>query len=195
MTQPGNLFPSGPFVRWLKYIQLSERQRKNIFFCHEKGARFIFYAKCIEWLSRLILELGQALFMSVDVLTRHKELCMATLVQFTCLMLQWEPGLKANTHDVISCTQPFSNSLIRKFSLWFQNNSTEELYDTNHIVCWPLNNNIIPILTLFAKHNKLNFSIWTILKIFEAYEQFRCFWKGGAYHVPLNRLLFKFSKL
>ena len=47
MTQPGDLFSSGPFVRWLKYMQLSERQRKNIFFCYKKEADCIFYAKCI----------------------------------------------------------------------------------------------------------------------------------------------------
>ena len=48
MTQPGDLFSLDSFVRWLKHIQLSERQRKNIFFCHKKGARFVFYAKCTE---------------------------------------------------------------------------------------------------------------------------------------------------
>ena len=35
-TQPGGLFSSVTFVRWLKYIQLNERQRENIFFCHKK---------------------------------------------------------------------------------------------------------------------------------------------------------------
>ena len=42
---------------------------------------------------------------------------------------------KARPHDAISCTQSFSNSLIRKLSLWFQHNSRKESYDTNRIVC------------------------------------------------------------
>ena len=36
---------------------------------------------------------------------------------------------------LISCTQPLSNSLIHKLSLWFQHNSTKEPYDINRIVC------------------------------------------------------------
>ena len=32
MTQEGDLFSLGSFVRWLKYIQLSERQRKKDIF-------------------------------------------------------------------------------------------------------------------------------------------------------------------
>ena len=76
MIQPSDLFSSGPFARLLKYIQLSEKQRKNVFFCHKNGAHFTFYAKGIKCLSRLILELGEAPFISVDVLTRHKELYM-----------------------------------------------------------------------------------------------------------------------
>ena len=36
---------------------------------------------------------------------------------------------------LVSYTQPLSNSLIRKLSLWFQHNSTKESYDTNRIVC------------------------------------------------------------
>ena len=46
-----------------------------------------------------------------------------------------EPTIKAYTHNVISCTQPFSNSPICKLSLWFQHNSAKESYDTNRIVC------------------------------------------------------------
>ena len=34
---------------------------------------------------------------------------------------------------------PFSNSLIRKLFLWFQQNRTKESYDTNRIVCIGLN--------------------------------------------------------
>ena len=49
------------------------------------------------------------------------------------------PRLEARPHDVISCTQPLSNSLIRKLSLWFQHNSTKKSYDTNRIVCTGLN--------------------------------------------------------
>ena len=43
--------------------------------------------------------------------------------------------IKAGPHDVISCTQPYSNSLFRKLSLWFQHNCTKESYDANRIVC------------------------------------------------------------
>ena len=32
MTQQGDIFSLGSFVRWLKYIQLSERQRKKHIF-------------------------------------------------------------------------------------------------------------------------------------------------------------------
>ena len=42
--------------------------------------------------------------------------------------------VKAGSHEAISCTQPLSNSLIRNLSLWFQDNSTKESYDTNRIV-------------------------------------------------------------
>ena len=34
-----------------------------------------------------------------------------------------------------SCAQPFSTSLIRKLSLWFQHNSTKESYDANRMMC------------------------------------------------------------
>ena len=40
--------------------------------------------------------------------------------------------LKAET--VLACTQLLSNSLIHKSFLWFQHNSTKELYDTSRIV-------------------------------------------------------------
>ena len=43
--------------------------------------------------------------------------------------------IKANTQDAITCTQPLSNSLIRKLSPWFQHNTTKESYDTNRIMC------------------------------------------------------------
>ena len=39
-----------------------------------------------DYLHRLIVELGQARFMSVDVPTRHKELYIAKFVQFMRLM-------------------------------------------------------------------------------------------------------------
>ena len=93
MTQLGDLVSSATFFRWLKYIQLIERQIKNIFFCHKDGARFIFYAKCIKWWSMLILELGQSQFMPVDVLTRHEELCRAKVVRALQFMHWWEPGV------------------------------------------------------------------------------------------------------
>ena len=45
--------------------------------------------------------------------------------------------LKVNKHDAISCcTQPLSNSLICKLSLWFQHNSTKKSYKS-YSVYWP----------------------------------------------------------
>ena len=43
--------------------------------------------------------------------------------------------LKAYPHDAISCTQPVSNSLIRKLFLWFQHYCTKKSYDANRVVC------------------------------------------------------------
>ena len=62
---------------------------------------------------------------------------LATFKCYSNVIIRSDDSLKANTHDAISCTQPFSNSLICKLSLLFQHNSTKESYDTS-CVYWPL---------------------------------------------------------
>ena len=61
LTQPGDLFWWLPLSDGL-YIQSSETQMKNIFFCHKRRSSHF---------------MPNAQFRSADVLTGHKELCGA----------------------------------------------------------------------------------------------------------------------
>ena len=62
------------------------------------------------------------------------KLCMGFIAIKACLMQNLSLVAASPSGDAISCTQLLSNSMICKLSLWFQQNSTKESYDTNRIL-------------------------------------------------------------